>query len=146
LFSSRIPTNKGLEIGFGNGDRDFLTYPEFRELERNNQVFSGVLAASNLTSSIPVELQAADSAANGAPERVSLVSGSYFSVLGVSSILGRAFGTEVERLRDANPIAVISYGFWKGRFGGAGNVIGRRIRILNTSYVVVGVAPPQFHG
>ncbi|HXW92255.1 MAG TPA: ABC transporter permease [Terriglobales bacterium] len=140
------PDEQGLEIGFGDGDRDFLTYPEFRELERNKQVFSGVLAASNFTSSIPVELQAADSAANGAPARVSLVSGSYFSVLGVTPILGRAFGTEVDKLRDANPIAVISYAFWQGRFGGADNVIGRRIRILTTPYAVVGVAPPQFHG
>jgi predicted permease len=140
------PDEQGLEIGFGDGDRDFLTYPEFRVLERNNQVFSGVLAASNFTSSIPVELQAADSAANGAPARISLVSGSYFSVLGVPPILGRAFGTEVDNLRDANPIAVISYAFWQGRFGGAGNVIGRRIRILSTSCAVVGVAPPQFHG
>jgi hypothetical protein len=48
------PDEQGLEIGFGDGGRDFLTYPEFRDLERNNQVFSGVLAASNFTSSIPV--------------------------------------------------------------------------------------------
>jgi len=140
------PDEQGLEIGFGDGDRDFLTYPEFRELERNNQVFSGVLAASNYTSSIPVELQAPGAAANGAPARVSLVSGSYFSVLGVAPILGRAFGTEVDRLRDANPVAVISYAFWQARFGGASDVIGRRIRILNTSYAIVGVALPQFRG
>jgi len=140
------PDAQGLEIGFGDGDRDFLTYSEFRDLERNNRVFSGVLAASNFTSSIPVELQAADSVANGAPARISLVSGSYFSVLSVTPILGRGFGPEVDKLRDANPIAVISYAFWQGRFGGTGNVIGRRVRILNTSYAVVGVAPPEFHG
>ncbi|HKS68439.1 MAG TPA: ABC transporter permease, partial [Candidatus Acidoferrales bacterium] len=134
------PDEQGLEIGFGDGNRDFITYPEFRELEQSNQVFSGVLAASNFTSSIPVELQAADSAANGAPAHVSLVSGSYFSVLGVTPILGRVFGIEVDKLRGANPVAVISYAFWQGRFGGAGNVIGRRIRILNTSYSVVAVA------
>ena len=140
------PDEQGMEIGFGDGNRDFLTYPEFRELERNNRVFSGVLAASNFASSIPVELEAAGSAANDAPARVSLVSGSYFSVLGVAPILGRAFGPEVDELRDANPVAVISYAFWQGRFAGAGNVIGRRIRIRNTSYAVVGVAPGQFHG
>jgi predicted permease len=140
------PDEQGLEIGFGDGDRDFLTYPEFRELERNNQVLSGVLAASDFTSSIPIELQATGSPANDAPARVTLVSGSYFSVLGVTPILGRAFGTEVDTLRDASPVAVISNGFWQSRFGGIANVIGRRIRILNTSYVVVGVAPPQFYG
>jgi predicted permease len=140
------PDEQGLEIGFGDGDRDFLTYPEFRELERNNQVFSGLLGASNFSSSIPVELQADASAANGAPAHVSLVSGSYFSVLGVAPILGRAFATEVDTLRDANPVAVISYAFWQGRLAGAADVIGRSIRILNTAYAVVGVAPPAFHG
>ena len=139
------PDEQGFEIGFGDGDRDFITYPEFQELERNNQVFSGLLAASNFTSNIRVELQAG-AASNGALAHVSLVSGSYFSVLGVTPMLGRAFGAEVDKLRGANPVAVISYAFWQGRFGGAGNVIGRRIRILNTSYSVVAVAPRQFHG
>ena len=140
------PDEQGLEIGFGDGDRDFLTYPEFRELERNNQVFSGLLGACNFTSSIPVEWQAGSSAGNGAPAHVSLVSGSYFSVLGVAPSLGRTFGAEVDQLRDANPVAVISYAFWQGRLGGAPGVIGHGIRILNTSYTVIGVAPPQFHG
>jgi predicted permease len=140
------PDEQGLEIGFGDGNRDFVTYPEFQQLERNNQVFSGLLAASNFTKRIAVELPTADSAANGAPAQISLIGGSYFSVLGVIPILGRAFGPEVDRARDASPIAVISYAFWQDRFGGARDVIGRTIRILNTSYEVVGVAPPQFHG
>jgi predicted permease len=140
------PDEQGLEIGFGDGDRDFITYPEFQQLERNNQVFSGLLAASNFTKRIAVELQTADSSTNGAPAHISLVSGSYFSVLGMTPILGRALGPEVDRLRDANPLAVISSAFWQDRFAGARDVIGRRIRIVNTSYAVVGVAPPQFHG
>jgi predicted permease len=140
------PDEQGFEIGFGDGDRDFVTYPEFQQLERNGQVFSGLLAASNFTSRIPVEVQTADSAASGAPAHISLISGSYFSVLGVTPILGRAFDTEVDKLRDASPVAVISDGFWRERFGGARDVIGRKIRILNSSYEVVAVAPPQFHG
>lgn len=144
LVFLRNPDEQGLEIGFGDGDRDFVTYPEFQQLEQNNQVFSGLLAASNFTSRIPVEL--ADSAANSAPAHISLISGSYFSVLGVTPILGRAFGPEVDKLRDANPVAVISYAFWQNRFGGGRDVIGRTIRILNTSYEVIGVTPPPFHG
>lgn len=137
---------QGLQIGFADGNRDFVTYPEFQELERNNQVFSGMLAASDFASRSPVELETSDSAGNDVPAHVSLVSGSYFSVLGVTPILGRAFGPEVDRLRDANPVAVISYAFWRDRFGETAAVIGRRIRILNTPFEIVGVAPPQFHG
>jgi predicted permease len=145
------PNEQGFEVGFGDGDRDFMTYPEFQQLERNNQernnqLFSGLLAASNYAARIPVEIQTPSSAASGAPARISLVSGSYFPVLGVSPALGRAFGPEVDRVRDANPVAVISEAFRRERFGGDRDVIGRRIRIRNTSYEVIGVAPPQFHG
>ena len=140
------PDEQGLEIGFGDGDRDFVTWPEFQQLERRNPVFSGLLAVSSFTARIVVELRTSDSAANGTSAGVSLISGSYFSVLGVTPVLGHAFGPEVDRLRDANPVAVISYAFWQDRFGGAPDVIGRKIRILKTSYDIVGVAPPQFHG
>ncbi|HEV8432049.1 MAG TPA: ABC transporter permease, partial [Thermoanaerobaculia bacterium] len=129
---------QGFEAGFGDGNRDFVTYPEFQQLERNRRLFSGLLAATSYPPRVPVE--------NGAPAKVSLVSGSYFPVLGVTPALGHAFGPEVDRLRDANPVAVISDAFWQDRFGGARDVIGRRIRIRNTSFEVVGVAPPQFHG
>src|SRR5207237_8626753 len=76
------PDEQGLEIGFADGNRDFVTYPEFQQLEQNNQAFSGVLAASNFTARLPVELHTSDSAANGAPPPTSLISGSYFSILG----------------------------------------------------------------
>jgi predicted permease len=140
------PDDQGGWGGFQGGTRDWLTYPEFQGLARNNQVFSGMLAASSFTVDIPVRTENAGETLAAATSQVSLVSGSYFSVLGVNPILGRAISTEVDRVRDANPAAVISYAFWQDRFGGARDVLGRRIRILRTSYDVIGVAPPQFHG
>jgi len=142
------PDEQGRGIGFSDGVRDVLTYPEFQDIARNNAVFSGVLAASSDTSSLPAEVEDAgkDAVSVAAPAELKLVSGSYFSVLGVNPILGRAFTPEVDKLRDANPVAVISYGFWQARFAGARDVIGRKIRVLNTTYTVVGVTPSQFHG
>src|SRR5690348_4443006 len=140
------PDNQGMESGFGDGNRDFLTYPEFKELEEHNQVFSGLLAASSFTAEIPVEREGPAANDSGPRAQISLVSGSYFSTLGVAPILGRTFGPEVDKLRDANPVAVISYSFWQDRFGGARDVLGRKVRILRTSYEIVGVAPRQFHG
>ena len=61
-------------------------------------------------------------------------------------MIGRMFGPEVDKARDANPVAVISYGFWKGRLGGDLAARGRRLRIRDTSYEIVGVAPPEFSG
>lgn len=140
------PDEQGGEIGFGDGDRDFLTYGEFQELERNNQAFSGLLAASSFATDVSVEADAAGGSAEAVQTPVKLASGSYFSVLGVNPILGRTFGTEVDKVRDGNPVAVISYGFWQNRFAGARDVIGQKIRILSTAFDVIGVVPSQFHG
>ena len=140
------PNEQGGGTGFADGVRDVLTYPEFQDIEKHNSVFSGVLAASSYTSSIPTAVEGSGGDAGASRAEVELVSGSYFSVLGVNPILGRAFGTEVDNLRDANPVAVISYGFWQGRFAGASDVIGRKLRVLRTTYTVLGVMPPKFHG
>ncbi|MGH9730234.1 MAG: ADOP family duplicated permease, partial [Candidatus Acidiferrales bacterium] len=140
------PDEQGRAIGFNDGVRALLTYPEFQDIAQNNAVFSGVLAASSYTSSIPTAVESSGGSVGAAPAEAELVSGSYFSVLGVNPILGRTFGTEVDRLRDANPVAVISYGFWQERFGGARDVIGRKLRVLRATYTVVGVTPAGFHG
>ena len=140
------PDAQGMEQGFGDGDRDFLTYPEFQELSHNNQVLSGLAASASEGPKLSVGIDNEGQSSEGAPARISLVSGSYFSVLGVDPILGRAFTSDVDTVRDANPVAVISYSFWQGRFAGDHAVLGRRIQIRGTSYTVIGVTPPQFDG
>lgn len=140
------PDEQGMQVGFADGDRDLLTYPEFQELAHNNEAFSGLLAASSQTPDFLVETDMSGTGAEAARAKVSLVSGSYFSVLGVDPILGRSFTPEVDKVRDANPVALISYRFWQDRFAGDPNVLGRRLRIHNTSFDIIGVASPQFHG
>jgi predicted permease len=79
------------------------------------------------------------------PERVEvlLVSPSYFSVLGAHAALGRVFGPE-----DSHPgiaeIVVISDALWKRRFGGAPDTIGRKLRIDDDWYTIVGIMSPGF--
>lgn len=79
------------------------------------------------------------------PERVEvlLVSSTYFSVLGVHPQLGRLFGPEDNR-PGIEEVVVISDALWKRRFGGAPDVIGRKLRIDADWYTVVGVAPRDF--
>lgn len=135
-----------MNVGFEDGDRDLLTYSEFQELARNNQVFSGLLAASSEVPQFAVETEDASKSRKSAPALISLVSGSYFSVLGVDPILGRAFTTEVDKVRDANPVALISYRFWQDRFAGDRAVLGRKIHVLSSEFDIIGVAPPRFKG
>jgi predicted permease len=140
------PDSRGMSVGSQGGDRDLMTYAEFQNIAEHNQVLSGTLAAQSSSGSLPVRVEGVDQGGTGAPADVSMVSGSYFSVLGVDAILGRNFGTEVDKLRDANPVAVISYGFWQSRFSGDSSVLTRKIRIRQTAFDIIGVTPPRFFG
>jgi predicted permease len=73
------------------------------------------------------------------------VSGDFFTTLGVPLILGRTF-TTADDLQGSPPVAVISYGLWQRRFGGAGDVIGRSLLVNRTALTIVGVTPPGFFG
>jgi putative ABC transport system permease protein len=76
------------------------------------------------------------------------VSGSFFDVLRAPMVLGRALTPDDDRRgggRDG-PVAVIGYGFWRRQFGGARDVIGRRLSLNRVSYTIAGVTVPGFFG
>jgi putative ABC transport system permease protein len=75
-------------------------------------------------------------------------SGSFFQTLGVPTVLGRTFSDADDQLGAGpeGPIAVISYSFWQGRFGGVADVIGRRLRLDDVPFTIVGVTPADFFG
>jgi len=75
------------------------------------------------------------------------VSGNFFGELGISMILGRAFAANEDALgAPQSQVAVISYGLWQRRFGGAADVVGRRLTVERVPVEIVGVAPPEFYG
>jgi predicted permease len=78
--------------------------------------------------------------------RVSLVTGSYFTVLGVGARLGRALGEADDRSHGTNPVAVISDGYWRRRFGRAADVLGRKLTLGSSRFEVIGVMPEGFSG
>jgi putative ABC transport system permease protein len=81
----------------------------------------------------------------GEPERLQgrLVSAEFFSTLGIKPLVGRDFLPEEDR-PGATPAVILSYEFWRRRFGDDPSVIGKQITLNNQSYTVVGVAPPNF--
>jgi predicted permease len=140
------PDEHGGHFGSQTGDRPLLAYWEFAYLRDHNDVFSGMFAAD---SSLPdVEVKIGDSSTGGDKEiaRVRLVSGDYFTTLGVQPAWGRGFTSEVDRARGGSPIAVLSYAFSQRRFGLSPAVLGKTIQIHRTSFEIVGVAPPGFFG
>ncbi len=79
------------------------------------------------------------------PERITgvRVSSDLFAALGVWPSLGRAF-TASEDVYGASKVAVLSYAFWQNRFGGERDVLGRKIRLDECEYTIVGVMPRSF--
>jgi predicted permease len=73
-----------------------------------------------------------------------MVSGNFFSGLQVQPIVGRGFTLNDESTHA--PIAVINYAWWKGRFAGDKDILGRTIYVKSVPFTIVGVAPPGFNG
>ena len=72
-----------------------------------------------------------------------VVSGNFFSVLGVAPLLGRSFDESYEK-QGAERVVLLSHGFWQRHFAGDRNVIGKPILLSGNSYQVIGVLPPEF--
>ena len=85
--------------------------------------------------------------AGGQAEVVSgqVVSGNYYSALGVPAILGRTI-TDADDYASSAPVAVLSHRFWTNRFNGDPSVIGKQININNVAFTIAGVSPPDFNG
>lgn len=75
-----------------------------------------------------------------------LVSGNYFSALGLRPAAGRFFGIEETARPGAEPVAVISHDYWQTHFGGAPGVLGETIRVNEREMTIIGVAPAGFQG
>jgi len=86
-----------------------------------------------------------DVMAGGNPESIkaSAVESTFFSVFGVHPILGRTFVAEEDEAGHGK-LVVLGYDFWRNRFGSDPRVIGRKIRLDNAAYTVIGVMGPKF--
>jgi len=118
-----------------------FTYPQYRIMrQQKGSGFTGLAAWS------PVRLNVSLDGSLEPTTDGQLVSGDYFSLLGVSPIAGRAISAEDDVVPNGHPVAMISYGYWKRRFGLSPSVIGRNIAISGTQFTVIGVTPPEFFG
>ncbi|MBV9499312.1 MAG: ABC transporter permease [Acidobacteriaceae bacterium] len=122
---------------FRNTPSRSFPYPFYRELRDHNDIFSGILCQTGFDSSLSVK---------GDAQRVTgeMVSANYFTVLGLQPYAGRLFRPDDETSAGANRVVVLSYNFWRRRFGGDGSIIGRVVDLNTTPMTVIGVAPPEF--
>jgi putative ABC transport system permease protein len=136
------PNSSGVSDGLDTGERNLMTYAEFTQLRDHATTLSGLCVAESEMDRWQVHL------GNGGSEDVQgrLVSEEYFSVLGVDPVIGRVFSAGDAKGPGQDPYAVISYDFWQRRFGGNTSVLGTPLRLLSTTYTIIGVAEPGFHG
>jgi predicted permease len=102
-------------------------------------IFSGMFARRPVAMNVGV---------NGQTERVpgELVSGTYFQVLGVRAALGRVILPDDDKTRADGFVAVLSYDYWRNRFGSDPSVLGRRVTINNYPFTIIGVSQAGFDG
>jgi predicted permease len=122
----------------GPGGTSF-SYSAYKDLRDQNQVLSGLLA--RFSTQVSVVAQGSSELATG-----ELVTGNYFSVLGVQPAMGRVFGAEDETAPGTNSVVVLSYGYWKRRFGLDPNILNKQLVVNGHSLTVVGVSRAGFSG
>ncbi len=103
------------------------------------RAFSGVLAWFRASASF---------SSGGRTEliHINLVSGNFFDVLGVKTVLGRPTSLEDDRAPGASPVAVLNHDFWVRRFGANHSILNQTVNVNNHLLTVIGVAQPGFQG
>jgi predicted permease len=121
------------------GSDHLMSYPICRDLQQQKQFFDGVFCRAATTVNFSTGREPRLTAAE-------LVSGTYFSVLGVSPAQGRLLMIDDDQVPGSSPVVVLSYDFWQHQFGGAQDIVGRKVLVNQYPMTVVGVAAPTFHG
>jgi predicted permease len=117
-----------------------MSLPNYRDFRDRSQSFSAMAAYSF---PIPGRLS---TGAEGEQIFLELVTGNYFSTLGVRPLVGRVLGPEDDRVQGASPVIVLGHRTWQRRFGGASDIVGRTVTVNGAAFTVVGVAPEGFRG
>ena len=113
-----------------------ISYPNFRDWQKENHTFSSIAVARGYGFTLT---------GAGEPERVraEFVSSDFFPLLGVRPLIGRTFAPGEDEI-GAAPIALVSAGFWKRKFGSARDILGKGLTLDGKSYTIIGVIPASF--
>jgi predicted permease len=130
---------RGSNMGSNMGTR-MHSYPLYQELQQRAEPLSEVLCRRLAAASVSIDNQT---------ERVEveMVSGNFFTMLGVKPAVGRVFSSEEDdRQYQGHPVVVLSYGYWQSRFGRDPNVLGKKILVNDSPMTIVGVSQAGFAG
>ena len=119
-----------------NFEQGSISYPNFLDWQRDNRTFSSMAVSRRYAFSLT---------GRGEAEQVKaeFVTADFFPLLGVNPILGRTF-TQSEEQPGAGPVALISEGLWRRKFGAAADVLGKSVTLDGKDFTIVGVIPAGF--
>jgi predicted permease len=144
LFSNEL--SEGTYTGDApTGHWPWFSYEFYKSLGKQSLPFESLCAFRMGETTVSVRF--ADSPADWQIQRASvhLVSGNYFSVLGVEPAMGRMLTLE-DDLPNSPPVAVVSYSYWKQYLHSNPAAIGKTANLKGIAFTIVGVAPPEFFG
>jgi predicted permease len=125
---------------YRNGATVPVSFPAFQQLQQNQRVFSDLFGwTPSMKSNVEIDGELLPTSVRG-------VTGNFYGTLGAQPLVGRLIAPEDAIDRTGMPVAVIGYEFWNGKFGRNPAVIGKTIRIENTSFTIVGVSRKWFMG
>jgi putative ABC transport system permease protein len=127
-----------LSFLWDGGASPSFSNPLWEQVRDQQNVFSGVFAWSN---------NRFDLARGGTvqPSEGSFVSGDFFTTLGLRPAAGRLI-TGSDDYRGCPAVAVLSYGFWQGHYGGASGAVASTLSLDDHPFKIIGVTPPGFNG
>jgi hypothetical protein len=116
----------GFQMAETFGTSNVMSYPICRDLQQQTRFFDGVLCRAATTINL-------STGGDPQPTNAELVSGTYFSVLGVRPVLGRLLTIDDDQAPGSSPVVVISYDFWKSELGSAPDIVGRKVLVNRLS-------------
>jgi predicted permease len=130
---------RGSHNGSNMGPR-MHSYPIYQDIQQRAEPLSEVLCRRLVPASVSIDNRT---------ERVQaeMVSGNYFTLLGVKPALGRVFNSaEDDRAFMGHPVVVLSYDYWTNRFANDPSVLGKKILVNDYAMDIVGVSAQGFAG
>jgi predicted permease len=136
-----LPVERPKELVFLNNGRNGVTqsYPNYVAFRDRNRTLDGLFAGRIQ----PVGLTLVDKTAYIWGYEAT---GNYFEVLGIRALIGRTFTPDDDRRSSPHAVLVLSYDSWQNRFAADPNIVGKRVKLNNLEYTIIGVTPKTFFG
>ena len=127
----------------GAGFLTGFTYPQFDAMRARPDV---VELAGYSSADFAVRVTVEDQGQPEPPVDAQLVSGNFFSLLGIAARVGRLIDPGDDRTPNGHQVTVLGHGYWERRFGADPAAVGRTLSIAGRPFTIIGVAPREFTG